>query len=119
MIAAALPEAKIIHVNRNPAALCWANYKQYFSKKGLGFSYDLKDVVSYFNLYKNLMLHWKSEVKCAFYDLDYELLVEKQETETRKLIDYIGLNWDQNVYHQKKIKIRINSLKHTGKKKSL
>ena len=94
VIAAALPEAKIIHVKRNPAALCWANYKQYFSKKGLGFSYDLKDVVSYFDLYKNLILHWKSEVKCAFYDLDYELLVEKQETETRKLIDYIGLNWD-------------------------
>ena len=94
LIAAALPEAKIIHINRNPKALCWANYKQYFSKKGLGFSYDLKDVVNYFNLYKNLMLHWKSENINVFYDLDYELLVEEQETETRKLIDYLGLNWD-------------------------
>ena len=94
LIAAALPEAKIIHINRNPKALCWANYKQYFSKKGLGFSYDLKDVVNYFNLYKNLMLHWKSENNNVFYDLDYELLVEEQETETRKLIDYLGLNWD-------------------------
>lgn len=94
LIVSALPEAKIINVNRDPAALCWANYKQYFSKNGLGFSYDLENVISYFNLYKNLMFYWKSEVGCSFYDLSYELLVEEQETETRKLIDYLGLNWD-------------------------
>ena len=40
------------------------------------------------------MLFWKSEEISAFYDLNYELLVEDQETETRKLIDYLGLNWD-------------------------
>ena len=48
LIVAALPEAKIIHVQRNAAAICWSNFKKYFVKNGLGFSYDLSDTVEYY-----------------------------------------------------------------------
>ena len=56
LICAAFPETKIIHVQRNAAATCWSNYKQYFSQKGLGYSYDLNDVVAYYHLYIGLKL---------------------------------------------------------------
>ena len=57
LLLAAFPEAKIIHVKRNSAAVCWANYKQYFVSKTLGYCYALDDIVSYHKLYKNLILN--------------------------------------------------------------
>jgi len=95
LIAAAFPEAKIVHVKRNPAAVCWANYKQYFEPKGVGYYYDLDDVVSYYRLYENLMEFWMKSLSKRIYKLDYEVLTINQEDETRKLIDYVGLDWDE------------------------
>ena len=96
LLAAAFPEAKIIHVKRNPAAVCWANYKQYFAKKGLGYCYAIDDIISYHKLYENLMGFWTSTLSKRIYNLDYELLTVNQESETRQLIEYLGLDWDEN-----------------------
>ena len=95
LIAKAFPEAKIIHVKRNPAAVCWANYKKHFVSKDLGYSYALNDVISYHKLYQNLMDFWKKTLSNRIYNLDYELLTVNQDSETRQLIDYLGLNWDE------------------------
>ena len=95
LIAAAFPEAKIIHLIRNPAAVCWANFKMLFPKSGLGYCYSIEDVVTYHGLYKNLMSHWSKLFGKKIYDLDYESLVQNQESETRKVIDYLNLNWDE------------------------
>ena len=94
LIAAALPHAKIIHVERNPAAVCWANYTQYFSKASLRYCYSLDDIVHYHDLYRDLMRYWHQAFPKRIYDLNYEGLTERQEEETRKLIDYLGLDWD-------------------------
>ena len=95
LICAAFPEAKIIHVQRNAAATCWSNYKRYFVSNSLGYCYDLKDVVEYYNLYKDLMRFWQSQYGERIYHLNYESLTTDQENETRKLIKYLGLNWQQ------------------------
>ena len=50
LIAAVLPEAKIIHVKRDPAAVCWANYTQYFVNDSLGYCYSLDDILHYHEL---------------------------------------------------------------------
>ena len=47
LICAAYPEAKIIHVQRDPKATCWSNFKHYFVSNDLGYSYDLKDIITY------------------------------------------------------------------------
>ena len=94
LICSALPEAKIIHVKRNPAATCWSNYKQYFPVKGLGYSYDLLDVVQYYQMYEELMLFWDEHYPEKFYHLDYEQLTTDQEPETKKLIQYLGIDWE-------------------------
>lgn len=94
LILKAMPEAKIIHVKRDPAATCWSNFKQFFSVKGLGYSYDLKDTVKYFRLYQDLMQFWDHEYENQIYHLDYEELTCAQEVQTRKLIHYLGLPWE-------------------------
>jgi tetratricopeptide (TPR) repeat protein len=96
LLAAAFPEAKIVHVKRNPAAVCWANYKQYFKSKNIGYCYAIDDVISYHKLYENLMEFWTNTLSNRVYKLDYEQLTVNQESESRQLIEYLGLDWDEN-----------------------
>ena len=92
----ALPEAKVIHVQRDPAATCWSNFKHYFDATGLGYSYDLKDTANYFKLYQDLMEFWDQQYSEHIYHLDYERLTLEQEPETRKLIEHLELDWEDN-----------------------
>ena len=95
LLATAVPEAKIVHVKRNPAAVCWANYKQYFTSEGIGYSYDINDTLSYHKLYENLMEFWGSSLSNRIYTLDYEQLTVNPEKETRQLIETLNLEWDE------------------------
>ena len=94
LIARALPESKIIHVKRDPAAVCWANYTKYFVSDSLGYCFDLDDILHYHGLYEDLMKYWRLTLPKRIYDLHYEALTERQEEETRKLIGHLGLDWD-------------------------
>ena len=94
LISKALPEAKIIHVKRDPAATCWSNFKNYFSAKDLGYSYDLEDTVSHFKLYQDLMSFWEQQHAGQIYHLNYDRLTLEQETETRQLIEHLELEWE-------------------------
>jgi len=118
LLAAAFPEAKIVHVTRNSAALCWANYKQYFVSKTLGYCYELDDVINYYELYRNLMEFWKNLFGDRIYDVDYELLTVNQEEETRKLIHYLDLNWEEECLspHQNKRSVSTASSMQVRKK---
>ena len=95
LITAVFPNSKIIHVKRNPIAVCWGNFKQYFESQSLGYCYSLDDTISYYKLYENLMTFWQKSFGNRIYNLNYELLTMDQKTETRKLIQYIGLDWNE------------------------
>ena len=94
LIAAAFPEAKIINVKREAAAVCWANYSAYFPSRALGYCYGLRDVVKYYKIYEDLMTFWQRVLGEKVFDLDYELLTEDQAQVSRDLIHYIDLPWD-------------------------
>ena len=96
LILSAFPNAKVIHVNRDPAATCWSNYKHYFSSKDLGYSYDLDDIVTYYGLYQDLMQFWQGHYRDRIYNLNYDNLTNNQEDETRKLIRHVGLDWEDD-----------------------
>ena len=105
LILTVFPNAKIIHSKRDPAAICWGNYRQNFTEKRLiRYCYDLKDIVTYYNLYENLMNFWIKEFGDKIYNLDYEKLTFNQEDETRKLIDYLGIKWEDACLNPEKNK---------------
>jgi len=114
----ALPEAKIIHVKRDPAATCWSNFKHYFSSKGMGYSYDLKDTVGFFKLYQDLMDFWDQQYSDQIYHLDYDKLTVEQEPETRKLIEYLELGWEDDCLspHKNKRSVRTASQQQVREK---
>jgi hypothetical protein len=118
LILKALPEAKIIHVKRNPAATCWSNFKHYFSSNGLGYSYDLSDTVQYFNLYQDLMNFWDDLYPDQIYHLDYDRLTVEQELETRQLVEHLGLDWEDACLspHENKRSVRTASQQQVREK---
>ena len=95
LVLSAFPEAKIIHVKRNPAATCWSNYKHYFPAKGLGHCYELNDLVTYYGLYQELMLFWQEQFGNRIYNLNYDNLTINQEKETKALLQHLDLQWEE------------------------
>ena len=94
-ILSAFPEAKVIHLKRDPVAICWSIYKSNWSGLGNSFSYNMDDLVNYYGLYENLMEFWHQKFPGKIYDLNYEKLTTNQESESKKLIKYCGLTWDK------------------------
>jgi hypothetical protein len=94
LLLAAMPEAKIVHLRRDPAATCWSIFKHHFGGGGHGYSYDLVDVAECYGLYADLMEFWHRTFPGRVYDLNYESLTENQEHETRSLLEYCGLDWE-------------------------
>ena len=94
LIYSAFPDAKIVHVKRNPAATCWGNYKLLFSKKIEGYNNSLDDLVTYYKLYQDLMQFWNKKYTNKIYNLNYETLTINQEDETKKLIQFLDLEWE-------------------------
>ena len=92
----ALPNSKIIHCNRDPMDICWSNYKNFFSSKKLNFSYNFRNLGEYYKLYFDLMQFWNTLYKDKIYNFSYESLINNTEEETKKLINYCELEWDEN-----------------------
>lgn len=117
-ILAAIPEAKIINIQRDKMATCWSIYKHNFSSTGNGYANDLNDISAYYDLYTDLMEFWRSLYPNSIYDLDYEKLTENQTEETRKVLDYIGLEWEDACvdFHQNKRAVSTSSARQIRKK---
>ena len=93
LIRKALPNAKIVHVERDPMDNLYGMYRMLF-RAGYPFSYDFDDLGRYYVAYRKLTDHWSSVCGDAVHWMRYEDLVEDQETESRRLIEYCGLDWE-------------------------
>lgn len=92
-IRAMLPGARIISCHRDPVETCFACYRQLFSE-GAYFSYDLKDLASYYNDYQKLSDFWQGHYPGKVFDLAYEQLVQEPEAQIRRLLAFCQLPFD-------------------------
>ncbi|QMU58889.1 MAG: tetratricopeptide repeat protein [Boseongicola sp.] len=97
MIAAAFPEAKIVRMKRDSRAVCWSNFWQYFSRVRLGYSFDLATTAKFYRMYEDLMRYWDEILPGRVLEFDYDQLTEDQEGQTRLLMDYLELDWEDGV----------------------
>ncbi|MGH8426540.1 MAG: sulfotransferase [Gammaproteobacteria bacterium] len=88
-----LPRARIIHMRRHPLATALGLYRQHFVN-GMTYSYDLDDIVRYYKVYWTLMRHWRATLPKGFIEVFYEALVANPERELRRVLDYIGLEFE-------------------------
>jgi hypothetical protein len=103
MILKALPNAKIVHLTRDPMDSCFASYKQLFADAYLH-SYDLEEMARHHYRYRHLMDVWRERFGDRFLDISYEETVSDLEPNARRLIDFLDLPWEDEClrFHEQK-----------------
>jgi tetratricopeptide (TPR) repeat protein len=117
MIRLMLPNAKIIHAMRDPMDSCFSNYARLFNDT-MEFAYDLGTLGRYYARYITLMQHWHEVLPPGtILDLRYEDLVADTEGQARRILDYVGLPWDENclAFHQNKRHVKTASVAQVRK----
>ncbi|MCB1694070.1 MAG: sulfotransferase [Pseudomonadales bacterium] len=93
IILAAMPRAKIVHLTRDPVDACFSSFKQLFADAYLH-SYDLGEMARHHIRYRRLMSTWRERFGERFLDISYEETVSDLEPNARRLIDFLGLDWE-------------------------
>jgi tetratricopeptide (TPR) repeat protein len=94
LIHAVLPRARIIHMQRDPRDTCLSIYFQQFEAANT-YANDLDDLAHYYGEYQRLMHHWAFTLpENAMLHVPYERLVEDPEAWSRRMVDFVGLEWN-------------------------
>ena len=94
LIHAALPSARIIHMQRDPIDTCLSIYFQHF-KAAHAYANDLDDLAHYYGQYLRLMSHWRAALPDGvLLEIPYEALVREPEVWSRKMLEFVDLPWD-------------------------
>ena len=98
LIHRALPEARIVCLRRGAMDSCLSNYRQLFSTGHSYYNYgfDLLDTARYYRAFDALVAHWRAHIPDdRFMEIRYEDIVSDQEAQTRRLLAFCGLSWDE------------------------
>jgi hypothetical protein len=89
-----LPQAKIIDARRNPLDCCFSIFRNYFPSAPQ-WSHDLEEIGRFYVSYVELMAHWDQVLSGRVHRVIYEDLVTQPEREVPRLLDYLGLPFEQ------------------------
>lgn len=88
-----LPNARIIDARRHPLSCCFSGWKQHFAR-GQTFTYDLEDIGRYYRDYVAMMARYDAAAPGAVHRVIYEDMVDRTESEVRRVLDYLGLPFE-------------------------
>ncbi|MGH8041753.1 MAG: tetratricopeptide repeat-containing sulfotransferase family protein [Rudaea sp.] len=89
----ALPQARILHMTREPMDVCFSNYRAYFGT-GYAYSYNMDALAAYYLRYRRVIDHWKRVMPAQILDVSYEALIEDSETVARQALQFCGLAYE-------------------------
>lgn len=89
----ALPHARILHVSRDPMAVCYSNYKAMLGDTS-PHTYDLQLLGNYYRQHERLRRHWLATLPNNILDVPYAALVQSPETVMRKVLRFCGLEFE-------------------------
>ena len=88
------PKAKVIHTRRDPVDTCLSGFTKLF-KDDMPHSYDLAELGRYYSKYREVMEHWEKVLPEGFMTtVVYEDVVANTEKEAKRLIEFLGLPWN-------------------------
>jgi tetratricopeptide (TPR) repeat protein len=109
IIHAALPNAKFLHIRRNPVDTCLSIYTTYFGSGAL-FAYKKSNIVAYYRDYLQAMESWRRVLPSEnLFELDYEDLVSDPQSLIPQVIEFCGLPWDEGCLHHDRNNRAINT----------
>jgi tetratricopeptide (TPR) repeat protein len=112
MIRLVLPEARIVHSRRDPLDTCLSCYTKLFAGEQ-AFAYDQTELGHFHRAYQALMAHWRAIMPAThFLEVDYEKVVDDLEGEAQRMLDFLGLPWDERVlkFHETERPVRTASV---------
>jgi hypothetical protein len=89
------PNARIIHCVRDPIDTCLSCYTNFFNAHH-GYTSDFRTLAGYYSSYRQLMDHWSDVFGESIFTMDYEKMIADTSEQTRKLLDYVGVEFDLN-----------------------
>ena len=98
-----LPQCRVIHCVRDPRDTCLSCYMTDFGSQN-AYSFDLNHVAGYYRDYARLMEHWKLVLDLPILDVRYEDLIADQTGQTRRMLEFLELPWDDRClkFHESK-----------------
>ena len=97
LIRLTLPNARIIHCRRDPIDTCLSCYTKIFADEQ-SFTYDMTELGAFHRAYQRLMAHWRTVLPTShFIEVDYEAMVEDTDGQSRRLLEFLGLPWEDRV----------------------
>jgi tetratricopeptide (TPR) repeat protein len=95
LIHSVFPNARIIYVRRDPYDVCLSCYFHQLST-AQNFTMDLADLAHYYGEHERLIEHWRGVLPAGtLLEVEYARLVGDQEQWTRRILDFVGLSWDE------------------------
>ena len=118
LIKIVLPKSIIIHCLRNPKDNCLSIFKNYFVNPKLNFAYKLDEIVEFYNLYSDLMKHWKNIFPESIHDVKYENLINNPKKNIQSMLKFSNVEWDDRCmkFYQNKRAIKTASDSQARKK---
>ena len=98
LIHQALPNARIVALRRGAMDSCLSNYRQLLTVEHsyYNYTYDLASTANFYRLFDDLMAHWRANLPAnRFLEIHYEDIVLDQENQTRALLEFCGLDWQE------------------------
>ncbi|MDZ4754666.1 MAG: sulfotransferase [Phycisphaerae bacterium] len=93
LIAMAFPDARVIHLQRDPMDIGISCFER-LEGPAIPWSTNLKSIGLAIKATESLMAYWKEHSRIKILTVQYEDLVRHQERETRRVIEFLGLPWD-------------------------
>lgn len=93
-ICQALPQAKILHMVRDPMESCFSNLRELFSDNTNQYSYNQGELAAFFAAYEGLMAHWHKAFPGRIHDVSYTALTRDPETTLRAASMFCGLDFE-------------------------
>ena len=112
LAAIALPRAKVIHCLRDEADTCLSCYMERLPTHSVPWASDFGHMALAVRAYERLMAHWREVTDLAICEVRYEELVSDQEAQSRRLIDFIGLDWDDACLRPHQVQRRDRTLSY-------
>jgi hypothetical protein len=90
------PNSKIILCKRNYKANALSIYKNNISSGYYNWTNDPEDILNYIKYYNKFINFWKKNFPDELFEVEYEELVNKRDIVIKEMIDFCGLDWDEN-----------------------
>jgi hypothetical protein len=107
-----LPCARVIHARRHPLDTCLSCFSQPLQPVRHAYASDLTHLGAMFRMYYDLMSHWRNVLTLQQLDVDYESLVRQPEEWSRRIIEFIGLPWDDRCLRPHEARRTVLTLSH-------